>query len=492
MVNNAKHMEMEPLEAVNAQCLRTELQWFVAVANERLSVTFPNPPAPSEKDSKQEPPRDKGWLGKLFSDEQEAAQYGDIKLLTTSSATPPDLTQSVATYAELVRHYSMSTEERLVLMLALIPHIQPQLLDIFFAPNKINNRGFSEFGGIKGQQFGGFLPTIETALYIAAGNDLERRFRLAHIFEPDHFFFLHNILYIHTQPGNEPYTSGQICLTDEYTDFFTTGKQRTPQFSMDFPAKRLQTQMEWEDLVLEEVTAKQLDEIRIWLQHRETLMNDWGMAKKLKPGYKALFYGPPGTGKTLTASLLGKLFKRDVYRVDLSMVISKYIGETEKNLEKVFKRAENKNWILFFDEADALFGKRTTISDSHDKYANQEIAYLLQRLEDYPSLVILGTNMRYNIEEAFMRRLQVVVHFPKPQSKERQRLWQSSFSAKAQFAEDVNFEQIARQYELSGGSIVNVVQYASLLALSRGGNVISQSDIIQGIRKEYLKEGKTI
>jgi AAA+ superfamily predicted ATPase len=493
MVGNIENSIPENIETINALCLRNELLWFVAMANERLSGTFPVPPQPDEKDVKTELPKERGWLGKIFSEEErDGNRPRDIKLLTGASATPPELADSKAMYAELVRYYNMTPEERLILILALVPHIQPQLLDTFFVTNKTTNRGYAEFGGIKGQQFGGFLPTIETALYIAAGNDLEKRFRLAYVFEPDHFFFSHNILYINTQPGNEPYTSGQICITDEYADFFTTGQQRTPQFSMDFPAKRLQTQMEWEDLVLEEVSAKQLDEIRIWLQHREALLKDWGMGRKLKPGYKALFYGPPGTGKTLTATLLGKYFKRDVYRIDLSMVISKYIGETEKNLEKVFKRAENKNWILFFDEADALFGKRTTITDSHDKYANQEIAYLLQRLEDYPSLVILATNMLYNIDVGFMRRLQVVVQFPKPQTKERQLLWQNTFSPKATFAEDVNFDQIARQYDLSGGSIVNVVQYASLMALSRNETQITHSDIVQGVRKEYMKEGKVL
>jgi SpoVK/Ycf46/Vps4 family AAA+-type ATPase len=250
--------------------------------------------------------------------------------------------------------------------------------------------------------------------------------------------------------------------------------------------------MSWNDLVVDDYTTKQLDELRIWLQHGRTLYEDWGMRKKLKPGYKALFHGPPGTGKTLTAALLGKLYNLDVYRIDLSMVISKYIGETEKNLEKVFKKAENKNWILFFDEADALFGKRTSISDSHDKYANQEIAYLLQRLEDYPGLVILASNMRNNVDEAFTRRLQSVIHFQKPQSKERYKIWTGAFSSGCLPPAKEEVERIAQQYELSGGSIMNVVQFASLMALNRNNNEILVDDILQGIKKEYKKEGKIV
>ena len=216
------------------------------------------------------------------------------------------------------------------------------------------------------------------------------------------------------------------------------------------------------------------------------------MRTKLKPGYKVLFHGPPGTGKTLTAALLGKLYKLDVYRIDLSMVISKYIGDTEKNLEKVFKKAENKNWILFFDEADSLFGKRSHISDAHDKYANQEISYLLQRLEDYPGLVILASNMRSNVDEAFTRRLQAVIHFPKPQARERFQIWLNAFSRQCTPPSREELARLAELYELTGGAIISVVQFASLLALSRDDKTITIEDLLQGVKKELRKEGKTI
>lgn len=216
------------------------------------------------------------------------------------------------------------------------------------------------------------------------------------------------------------------------------------------------------------------------------------MNRKLKPGFKALFFGEPGTGKSLTAALLGKLHGLEVYRVDLSMVISKYIGDTEKNLEKVFKKAENKNWILFLDECESLLSKRTGISDSHDKYSNQEVAYLLQRLEDYPGLVILATNMRNNLDDAFTRRLQSIVYFQKPQPRERLRLWKGAFSEISQPPAEEELQRIAQQYELSGGSIMNVVQFASLKALSRAEKLITTEDVVNGIRKEFRKEGKTL
>lgn len=404
----------------------------------------------------------------------------------------PKLSEEESVYAEFVNFYQLTVSERLMLMLALVPHVSPQVLDAFFAQNLTINRGFTEFGGLKGTAHGGFIPTGETALFLLAGNDLSRRFKAQQLFDTDHLFKIHNILWLAPSPANEPLFCGQLIINDEYVDLLTGGKLRKPNFSMDFPAKRITSTLEWENLVVDKHTMQQLNDIKIWLEHGGTLMNEWGMKKQLKPGYKTLFHGPPGTGKTLTAALFGKFSELDVYRVDLSMVVSKYIGETEKNLEKVFAKAEHKNWILFFDEADALFGKRTSISDAHDKYANQEIAYLLQRLEDYNGLVILSSNMRSNLDEAFSRRLNSVIHFPVPKSPERLILWQKAFSEQCQLADDLDLAAIAEKYELAGGSIINVVQYASLMALSRKETVIRQSDILAGIRKEFRKEGKTV
>ncbi|WP_143306506.1 ATP-binding protein [Chitinophaga vietnamensis] len=459
---------------MNAQSLALEIAWFARVVNARLRT--------------------------YFGSQQltDVAVVGGGKSIINGNVvaeedlTPPDFTNDQSVYAEFVQYYKLTRDERLLLMLTIIPHVQPHLLDVFFSVNKALARGYTEFGGIKGSRHSGFIPTVETALFVLAGNDLAARFALYRLFEPDHIFSAHNIIAIDNSQGTEPFYSSVISLSAEYVDFFTTGNLRKPQFSLEFPARRLVTRMDWDDLVVDDLTALQLDELRIWLKHGHTLFEDWGMNRKLKPGYKALFHGPPGTGKTLTAALLGKLYNLDVYRIDLSMVISKYIGETEKNLEKVFAKAENKSWILFFDEADALFGKRTSISDAHDKYANQEIAYLLQRLEDYPGLVILASNMRNNVDEAFVRRLQSIIHFQKPQPRERLRLWKSAFSKECIPPDDRAMERIAHQYELSGGSIINVVQFASLQALNRQDNKITVEDLVQGIKKEFRKEGKTV
>ena len=192
----------------------------------------------------------------------------------------------------------------------------------------------------------------------------------------------------------EPVMSGRLILDPEIVETLTTGTVSLPRFSTDFPAEHIETEMEWDDVVLHPDTVRELREIEHWIRFNDTLLDDWGMRKRVKPGYRALFHGPPGTGKTLTATLLGKYTGRPVFRIDLSRVVSKYIGETEKNLSRLFDKAEHKDWILFFDEADALFGKRTEVRDAHDKYANQEVAYLLQRIESYAGLVILATNQR--------------------------------------------------------------------------------------------------
>lgn len=446
------------LQHLNAIDLLKEIEWFSKVVDTRMKITF----------------------------DPECGCNSIYEI------TAPDHKDHESVFAEFIAFYQLTFSERIILMLALMPHIYPQLLDVFFGRNQSTERGHTEFGGLKGTAHSGFLPTGETALFLLAGNDLNKRFKIQPLFDADHVFRKHNIVYLSSSPANEPFFSGQLLINDEYVDFFTGGKLRKPLFSMDFPAKKISTTLDWDDLVLDAHTLQQLNEIKIWLEHGGKLMNDWEMSKRLKPGYKALFHGPPGTGKTLTAGLFGKLADTDVYRIDLSMVISKYIGETEKNLEKVFVKAENKNWILFFDEADALFGKRTSITDAHDKYANQEIAYLLQRLEDYNGLVILSSNMRSNVDEAFGRRLQSIIHFPVPKYYERLKLWQQSFSKHTLFANDINIEFIAEKFELAGGSIINIVQYASLMALHRNENLIRYHDILEGIKKEFRKEGKTI
>ncbi len=395
-------------------------------------------------------------------------------------------------FDSFLKQHQFSIEEYTILLLALTPHIQPNFLDAIVQKFLPQGGDFPEMGGVKLNNHRGMLPTGETAQFILAGNDIEQRLRVAEYFSPDHFFYKQNILSLEPVKEGEPRMSGRIILSQEYVDLLTTGKISAPTFSPDFPAKLIETQMTWEDLVLRPVTKMQIDDIRTWLEYHPMLAKDPVVSRKLKPGYRVLFYGPPGTGKTLTASLLGKQFNKDVYRIDLSQVVSKFIGETEKNLEKVFSKAEHKNWILFFDEADALFGKRSSISSAHDKYANQEVSYLLQRVEDFNGLIILASNAKGNIDTAFVRRFNAIIHFPMPDASERLKIWLGNVPFSTPIGDDVQLKSFADKFELSGSSITNVMQYAALTAISRQDKTISETDIRNGIRRELLKEDKIL
>jgi SpoVK/Ycf46/Vps4 family AAA+-type ATPase len=200
--------------------------------------------------------------------------------------------------------------------------------------------------------------------------------------------------------------------------------------------------------------------------HGDTLMRDWGMAAKLRPGYRALFYGPPGTGKTISACLLGKLDRPRRLQASTSRSgrLEVHRRDREEPRPRLRPGRSSKGWILFFDEADALFGKRTETRDAHDRYANQEVAYLLQRIETFDGIAILASNLPDNLDDAFARRFESIIYFPLPRHEERLRLWRQGFSPKARIDEGVDLDKIAAQYELCGGAIMNVVRYASLLA----------------------------
>ena len=403
----------------------------------------------------------------------------------------PDLQlqeENNAAFTHFLATHQLNLEEYVILLLSLTPHIQPNFLDAVIQQYLPNGGDFPEIGGVKGNIHRGTIPTGETALFIIAGNDLNKRLDAFRYFSPDHFFAKENILFLEPVKNGEPKMSGRLILQDEYVDLFTTGTVWKPTFGPEFPATLITTKMDWNDVVLQPQTAQSIEDIKVWLQHNPVFMNNWQMDKKIKPGFRALFYGPSGTGKTLTATLLGNHFNKDVYRIDLSQVVSKYIGETEKNLEKIFSKAEHKDWILFFDEADALFGKRSNVQTAHDKYANQEVSYLLQRVENFPGLIILASNFKSNMDPAFIRRFNSIIHFPMPEAADRVQIWKRSLPCKASLAEDVDINTIARKYELSGSAIASAIHYASLQTINKNSTVISKHDILEGIKKEYQKE----
>jgi hypothetical protein len=432
------------------------------------------------------------WFAKFLAVRMHSYFNGETMNEKFLVSAPPKFSRKTSRYSEFIQKHNFNLSERIALLLALCPHIRPELLDVFFAQNENYNRGFTEFGGIRSGNHGGVLPTGETLAFLLSGKNLEERFATIALFDRDHFFSRYNILKLEPIVEGEPLLSGALRISQDVLDQLTLGILRKPDLSSHFPAQQITTGMEWNDLVLSANTLQQLEEIKTWIEHGETLMEKWKMRHKLRPGYRCLFYGPPGTGKSITASLLGKTTGHDVYRVDLSMVVSKYIGETEKNLSGIFRQAEHKNWILFFDEADALFGKRTGVNDAHDRHANQEVSYLLQRIENYNGIIILASNMKANLDEAFLRRFESVIHFPLPGEEERLQLWQKGFPEACVFEKNIGLEKLATKHVLSGGIIMNVVRYGSLMALKKGTNKILLEDLEEGIRKELRKEGKTV
>lgn len=404
----------------------------------------------------------------------------------------PSVENHNSPYALLIKKYSLGFEERLLLILALIPHVKPSFLDLLHMKNELYDIPFTEFGGVKNDKHKGYLPTGETAMFLLAGNDLEKRFKLLSLFSKEHLFQRNGILSLEITAPSQPVLYGLLSISNEFLTLCTTGKVFKPDFNQDFPAKRIHTTQEWDDLVISEKLKQGLEELRDYISHGKELKNNYQFGKKVRPGFKVLFTGPPGTGKTLTASLLGKQYSMDVYRVDLSMVVSKYIGETEKNLSRVFDMAETKDWILFFDEADALFGKRSNTSDSHDRYANQEVSFLLQRMEEFDGLVILCSNFKKNIDEAFFRRFQLILDFEMPDEQQRYILWKNSKTNDFEYENDVDIKHLAEEHELSAASIVNVLYYCILKCLSRGDKIIQKKDILAALRIEKIKEGRSI
>jgi hypothetical protein len=256
-------------------------------------------------------------------------------------------------------------------------------------------------------------------------------------------------------------------------------------------ATRLEPGYRWDDLVLPQRQLDLLHSISAYLRHRDRVLSDWGYARTVSPaqGLKVLFAGESGTGKTMAAQVLAAALGLDLFRVDLATVVSKYIGETEKNLERIFAAADGSNAILFFDEADALFGKRSEVSDSHDRYANIEVAYLLQRMDAYPGAVILATNFKRNIDDAFIRRLDFVVDFPFPESEDRKKIWRLLLPAEAPVARDVDLDFLATQFKLSGGAIRNCSLAAAFQAADEDES-IHMRHLVRAVAQEYGKQGR--
>jgi uncharacterized membrane protein len=315
------------------------------------------------------------------------------------------------------------------------------------------------------------------------------------------------------EPSKITALAGQFVLTtDQIRDAVTTAQDaasqaRRPLNEADlFAAARahsssrlsnlahkITSRYGWDDIILPDDQRQMLREIVTTVQGRAIVLESWGAGEKLASsrGVTVLFAGPPGTGKTMAAEIIAGELGLDLYKIDLSTVVSKYIGETEKNLERIFSEAQSSNAILFFDEADALFGKRSEVKDAHDRYANIEVSYLLQRMEAYDGVTILATNLRTNLDDAFTRRLHFSIDFPLPNQADRLRIWQALFPPTIPRDPGIDFDILARRFKLAGGNIRNIIVSAAYLAAANGG-AVTMDYLLHGTRRELQKMGRLI
>ncbi|MBI9052670.1 MAG: ATP-binding protein [Bacteroidales bacterium] len=428
------------------------------------------------------------WLQEIIAWRVQNMENVDFKSLLKQIPIPVEKDDSV--FPSIVNDYKLSEEEQLVVLLSLAPYFLPGFINSFYSSKSVESIPDLFFN--KSLMNKSIYPSIETAISILGGSDIENRQTYFQLFNADSKLFKEDLIALPTPPHGEPFTRSTLTPGQSFLNNIISGKNRGPEFSHDFPASLIESDYAWNDLILDYETRSQLQEMKEWLDY-ETISKEKGLGTdKFKQGYKCLFFGAPGTGKTLAASLIGKLTNRKVYRIDLSSVVSKYIGETEKNLSRIFDRASHGNWILFFDEADALFGKRGTTQNAHDRYANQEVSYLLQRFECYEGVSILASNFKDNIDMAFYRRFHSIVRFKNPEAEERLQLWKVHLPKGFEFASDVDLEEIAHSVKINGAGIYNVMRRSCMKATLNGDMLVKGSDMLESVKMEFAKENKLL
>lgn len=392
-------------------------------------------------------------------------------------------------YSQFINEHQLEVPDRVLLISSLATHVAPETFSSLFNGD-YDNGHYSELGGSWPDKRN-FVPTVQTVLYLLAGNDISLRNRYLQHINGCHLLARQIVV---LQNHEHQLLAENVLkkvpqLASEYVNNLLFGQKPRPDFGKNFPASVTTTALSWEDLVVKPYVLKELDRISNWYVGGKRMIESAG--GKINGSFPCLFYGSSGAGKTLAVQLLGKKMGVDVFRIDLSMVVSKYIGETEKNLAYLFDRAKGRDWILLFDEADALFGKRTDIKDSKDKWANLEMSYLLQRMEEHQGLTILTTNLRNNLDMALTRRFQSVLYFQRPDKEERKQLWQKLMPLPYTYPHDIAYDGLAH-YDLTGADISNVLKAACLDAECRNTRQISSGDLLEAIKREFAKDNRTI
>ena len=383
------------------------------------------------------------------------------------------------------KNYSLNEIDETIALLALSRYLYPVILTKY----KTLQLSFPDahfIGGRISETNKDFLPTFRTALFTLASLDFDEHLKIAkNSFDQKSPLFTLNIL----KPISHNIFEEDSILecTPEFIYKIVNGGEYQYSYSNNFPASLYSTNETWESLYLNSREASDLIEVRSWLKNYRKLKENSSLGKSHK-GYKALFYGPSGTGKTISVGLLGKEINMPVYRVDLSQLISKWIGETEKNLKYIFDLASTKNWILFFDEGDALFGKRSDNGNGNERHGNQEIAYLLQRMEEHDGIIFLCTNKQHNMDDAFKRRFNSRIEFFLPKKEERYALWKHCIEQLDMELEETDLRRVAEKLEVSGASIKNFCKWFIILQYENLHKTIEQIEQNTKITKTQFYE----
>lgn len=372
-------------------------------------------------------------------------------------------------YGTIINTYNLQEMDRVLLVLGVASAHYPSLFKSFIQIEETNNALAIDVGGEYNRASRTFKPTFQTALFLLAGKDLSLWSRYNAQLLDGSVVLQNDIIY---NRSTTDFIHGQIELDIAYSGYFLSGKKPRLDHGNYFPGSLYESDLTLDDIVLEPMVREQIKPIGQYIKALES-----GFFKSdnhhFKSGFMALFYGPPGTGKTMLAGILANTYGIDMYHVDLSQVVSKYIGETEKNLEMLFNRLQGKNCMLFFDEADSLFGKRSDVKDAHDRYANQEVSYLLQRIEKFDGLTILASNFENNMDDAFKRRIDLSINVIRPTEATREALWKQYLPKNVTFESEPFLKHLSKEYSYTGANIKNIMKNVAIALHSSGGTIIT-------------------
>ena len=411
------------------------------------------------------------WLESLISIRcKELFLQGKLDFEPVEEIPELPKTDSDSPYGMIINTYQLQEMDRVLLALGIASAHYPSLFKSFIQIEESSSAFAIDVGGEYNKTNRSFKPTFQTALFLLAGKDLSLWSLYNAKLIAESVLLQNDIIYNRTETD---FIYGKIELDKAYLNYFLSGKKPRLDHGTYFPGSLYESDLTLDDIVLEPMVREQIKPIGQYIKALES-----GFFKSnehhFKSGFIALFYGAPGTGKTMLAGILANTYGIDMYHVDLSQVVSKYIGETEKNLEILFNRLQGKNCMLFFDEADSLFGKRSDVKDAHDRYANQEVSYLLQRIEKFDGLTVLASNFENNMDEAFKRRIDLSINIIRPTEATREALWKQYLPKNVMFESEAFLKHLAKDYSYTGSNIRNIMKNVAIALHNEGGKSIEQ------------------